>query len=167
MLPKTEEQGALYNRVLLSDRTVNLPRPFLFAVSPGPGHPNESKKATLSRILCLYDNAGESFLPGADEATGPVTGHLARSDALLFCFDPTQDPRFRAACLGKSDDPQMLNSNRNGGSHTIRQDSILLEQSIGFDKKPGFREDQKISATLVVLVTKMGRMARVVADRSG
>jgi hypothetical protein len=153
-LPKTEEQGALYNRVLLSDRTVNLPRPFLFAVSPGAGHPNEAKRATLSRILCLYDNAGESFLPGADEATGPVTGHLARSDALLFCFDPTQDPRFREACAGKSNDPQMMNAGRNRGGHTIRQDSILLEAINRVRQKAGLREDQKISATLVVLVTK-------------
>lgn len=152
-LPKTEEQGALYNRVQISDRPVNLPRPFLFTLSPGEGHPNEDKKARISRILCLYDNAGESFLPGADESIGPVTGHMARSDALLFCFDPTQDPRFRAACAGETDDPQMDAAKR-GARPTIRQDSILLEAINRVRLNAGLREDQKISATLVVLVTK-------------
>ncbi len=152
-LPKTEEQGVLYNRVRLDTSTVNLPRPCLFKLGPGEGHPNADKRATLSRVLCLYDNAGESFLPGADESTGPVTGHLVRSDALLFCFDPTQDPRFRAACQGKSDDPQMTGAGR-GEGQTIRQDSILLEAINRVRQKAGMREDEKIGATLVVLVTK-------------
>lgn len=152
-LPKTEEQGILYNRVQLDTSTVNLPRPFLFTLAPGEGHPNQDKKAVLSRVLCLYDNAGESFLPGADESSGPVTGHLARSDALFFCFDPTQDPRFRAACDGKSDDPQMTGAGRRTGQN-IRQDSILLEAINRVRQKVGMREDEKIGATLVVLVTK-------------
>lgn len=162
-LPKTEEQGTLYNRVQMSDRAVNLPRPFLFTLSPGEGHPNEDKKATLSRVLCLYDNAGESFLPGADESTGPVTGHLARSEALFFCFDPTQDPRFRAECDGKSDDPQMTGAGRSGGQ-TIRQDSILLEAINRVRQKAGMREDEKIDATLVVLVTKWDAWQKLLPD---
>lgn len=162
-LPKTEEQGTLYNRVQMADRVVNLPRPFLFTLSPGEGHPNEDKKATLSRVLCLYDNAGESFLPGADESTGPVTGHLARSEALLFCFDPTQDPRFRAACAGMSNDPQMTGAGRSGGQ-TIRQDSILLEAINRVRQKAGMREDEKIGATLVVLVTKWDAWKKLLPD---
>ncbi|MCC9602657.1 hypothetical protein LOC67_19070 [Stieleria sp. JC731] len=162
-LPKTEEQGTLYNRVQLGDRAVNLPRPFLFTLSPGEGHPHEDKKATLSRVLCLYDNAGESFLPGADESTGPVTGHLARSEALLFCFDPTQDPRFRAACSGLSADPQMTGEGRSAGQ-TIRQDSILLEAINRVRQKAGMREDEKINATLVILVTKWDAWQKLLPD---
>ena len=164
-LPKTEEYGTLYNQVQMGDRRVNLPRPFLFTISPGEGHPNEDKKATLSRVLCLYDNAGESFMPGASETTGPVTGHLARSEALLFCFDPTQDPRFRAECEGMSDDPQMT-----GVGHakvkTSRQDSILLEAINRVRQKAGMREDEKIGATLVVLVTKWDAWKQLLPDIS-
>jgi hypothetical protein len=149
----------------MGDRRVNLPRPFLFTISPGEGHPNEDKKATLSRVLCLYDNAGESFMPGASETTGPVTGHLARSEALLFCFDPTQDPRFRAECEGMSDDPQMT-----GVGHakvkTSRQDSILLEAINRVRQKAGMREDEKIGATLVVLVTKWDAWKQLLPDIS-
>lgn len=162
-LPKTEEQGTLYNRVQMANRAVNLPRPFLFTLSPGEGHPHQDKKATLSRVLCLYDNAGESFLPGADESTGPVTGHLARSEALLFCFDPTQDPRFRAECEGKSNDPQMTGGGRSEGQ-TIRQDSILLEAIDRVRQKAGMREDERIGATLIVLVTKWDAWEKLLPD---
>ena len=40
--------------------------------------------AEAERLLVLYDNAGEHFLPGADQATRPVTRHLGRSEAIVF-----------------------------------------------------------------------------------
>ena len=96
-LEKTQEAGDLYNEVLHGDQAIRYPNPFLFSVSPQTAHPNHKKAADLSTVLCLYDNAGESFLPGADSALSPVTRHLAKSEVLLFLFDPTQDPHFFTA----------------------------------------------------------------------
>ena len=53
-------------------------------------------------MLCLYDNAGEHFQPGQDTASSPVTRHLAQSRAILFLFDPTQDPRFRPSAAART-----------------------------------------------------------------
>ncbi len=106
-IAKTEEQGDLYDTVNMGDHSVTLPRPFMFNMQPLTRHPLYKSAKSISRVMCLYDNAGESFLPGADKTTSPVTRHLALSKCLFFCFDPTQDPRFRKACEGKSDDPQM------------------------------------------------------------
>ncbi|MCO8121386.1 hypothetical protein NHH03_06525 [Stieleria sp. TO1_6] len=160
-LAKTEEQGDLYDRVRIDERTINLPKPFLFNIGPTSQHPHADRASGLSRVLCLYDNAGESFLPGADETLGPVTGHLGQSEALFFCFDPTQDPRFRSACSGLSSDPQMVQARtsdresspgRTGA--TSRQDTILTEAISRVRRGAGLREDQKIRGMLLVLVTK-------------
>ena len=69
----------------------------------------------LARVLCVYDNAGEHFSPGEESASSPVTQHLARSAAVVFLYDPTQDPRFRAACRGLSEDPQLARGRPPGG----------------------------------------------------
>ena len=65
-LPKTEEHGELYKTVAISDRTVTLPMPFVFNVGPLAAHPNSDIRKKVSRVICLYDNAGESFQPGKD-----------------------------------------------------------------------------------------------------
>jgi len=79
----------------------------------------------------VYDNAGEHFLPGRDSIEAPVTRHMAKSDALIFIFDPTQDVRFRIACTEQVDDPQMkpaqskTNSETQSRIHTTRQEVVL------------------------------------------
>ncbi len=165
-LAKTEEQGDLYDRVRLEERTVNFPKPFLFRFGPGPKHRNADRAAALSRIMCLYDNAGESFLPGADESNGPVTGHLGRSEVLYFCFDPTQDPRFRRACDGISSDPQMSTENSGQPRASVRQDSILTEAITRTRRGASLREDQKLSGLLCVLVTKWDSWEGLLPDVS-
>src|SRR5579875_1968147 len=97
LIRKTELQGELYDTVAHGQQTVTYPRPFLFTIRPQKGHLH-ADSPRLARMLCLYDNAGEHFQPGQDTASSPVTRHLARSRAVLFLFDPTQDPRFRTAC---------------------------------------------------------------------
>jgi hypothetical protein len=72
-LAKTETQGDLYDQVNMGDHSVTLPRPFMFTLQPGKKHPNHAKASSVSRVACLYDNAGESFLPGADSVSSPVT----------------------------------------------------------------------------------------------
>ena len=141
-IEKTETQGDLYDTVLFADQAVSYPRPFLFSVQPREGHPNYQR---FSRILCLYDNAGESFLPGEDTAIKPYTRHLVLSRALLFLFDPTQDPRFRNACAGKSDDPQMQGrTQRLAREKAVRQETILLEAAARIRRYAGLCKTQSI-----------------------
>jgi len=40
----------------------------------------------VSRVICVYDNAGESFQVGKDSEASPATQHLAKSKALMFLF---------------------------------------------------------------------------------
>jgi hypothetical protein len=103
----------------------------------------------LSRGLCLYDNAGEHFMPGADKVASPVTRHLPLSRALFFLFDPTQDPDFRRACHGHSDDPQMADRAR-----TYRQELVLLEAADRLRRHSGLAQGARHSRPLIVIVTK-------------
>lgn len=146
---KTELQGDLYDTVIFDQQTVSYPRPFIFSLKPLPTHPGHATIARLSRALCLYDNAGEHFLPGQDTVGSPVTRHLARSRVLFFLFDPTQDPRFRKACAGKTHDPQMAD-----GSRTMRQETILLEAADRIRRYGGLAQGEQHSAPLIVVVTK-------------
>ena len=101
-IEKTATQGDLYDTVLFGEQAISFPRPFMFTLRLAETHLNHPAAGRLARVMCLYDNAGESFLPGQDTAVSPVTRHLALSRCLMFLFDPTQDPRFRRACQGKS-----------------------------------------------------------------
>jgi hypothetical protein len=149
-LDKTALEGDLYSTVLFSGHSVSYPRPFLFSLRPLEEHPNYKAMAGLARALCLYDNAGEHFLPGQDTATSPVTRHLSLSRVLFFLFDPTQDPRFRRACLGKTKDPQM-------GEHarTSRQETILLEAADRIRRHTGLAQNARHKRPLIVVVTKL------------
>lgn len=149
-LDKTEEQGYWYDSVRYGEQVVNYPRPFLFGVQPLPGHPRANEASKIARVLCMYDNAGESFQPGKDTAASPVTRHLARSNALLFLFDPTQDPRFRAACSGKSADPQITSA----VSQVYRQDIVLQEAASRIRRHSGLKHGERHNRPLIVIVTK-------------
>ena len=95
LIRKTEEHGDLYHTVSYGGRTATYPRPVLFTIRPQSGHPRENEATRYGRVICLYDNAGESFLPGKDSAENPVTRHMAFARVLFFVFDPTQEPGFR------------------------------------------------------------------------
>ncbi len=110
---KTELQGELYDQIQLGQQLVSLPRPFMFMIRPPAQHSTPQHSAgvkTSNRIMCLYDNAGEHFQPGADSVSSPVTQHLAKSRVLMFVYDPTQDIRFRERCRTFSQDPQLASS---------------------------------------------------------
>ena len=126
-LAKTEISGdaLLYRTARVKGKEETLPLPLIFTLHTGAQALGELANSELemaapmkheASLVVLYDNAGEHFLPGADESTQPVTRHLSQSRAILFVFDPTQDPRFRAA-VGMSE---------NGGAN-IRQDLVLTE----------------------------------------
>lgn len=153
-IEKTDVQGDLYDTVLFGDQRISYPRPFMFTLAPTGKHPNQGV-AGVSRVLCLYDNAGESFLPGSDSASSPVTRHIALSRALMFLFDPTQDMRFRKLCTGKTDDPQMKErSERFARERAVRQDTVLAEAAQRVRRFTGLAQNQKHSRPLIVVVTK-------------
>ncbi len=106
-IAKTDVSGDIYNQSLINGANTILAQPFIFTIGPMPNHPMLKQGKRLSQTVCFYDNAGESFLPGADLATQPVTRHLAATNALIFVFDPTQDVRFRSRCTDYVNDPQM------------------------------------------------------------
>lgn len=148
-LRKTEEQGDHYTAVRIGDQIVLYPKPFLFGMRPMPGHPNAEKSQLVSRLLCLYDNAGESFLPGRDAVSNPVTRHLGEAAALFFCFDPTQDPRMRSQLAGKSNDIQVTEE-----TVTARQEIVFHEMADRYRRLTGIGQASATDKPLVVIVTK-------------
>lgn len=148
-LEKTETEGDLYESVLIGGRPVRYPRPFVFSIQPNSSHPSFAQRSKISRALCLYDNAGEHFLPGETSSNAPVTQHLGLSSALLFLFDPTQEPEFRAVCKKETQDPQMHDR---GGNH--RQDLVLADAARRIRDQTGLAQTQLYSKPLIVVVTK-------------
>ncbi len=148
-LRKTELQGELYNQVLLDNMLINLPKPFMFTVTPAEHHPNYKEvRDKMSRTLVLYDNAGEHFEPGMDSVDNPTTQHLLHSDTIFFLFDPTKDVRFRRL-LPDSDDPQL-----SAKARVQRQEIILTEMINRIKKYSGLRSGRKTGKTLIVIVSK-------------
>ncbi|MCF7855688.1 MAG: hypothetical protein K9N51_12880, partial [Candidatus Pacebacteria bacterium] len=148
-LRKTELQGELYNQVMLDGMITNLPKPFLFSITPAEHHPEyEKAREKMSRTLVLYDNAGESFEPGMDSVDNPTTQHICYSDTIYFLFDPTKDVRFRKRCTGKHD-PQLAKDAR-----VQRQEVLLTEMINRIEKYTGKKSGRKSTKTLVILVPK-------------
>ncbi len=148
-LPKTEKEGDLYESVVLGGRPVLFPKPFIFSVKPQHDHPRFSHVRSLSRALCLYDNAGEHFMPGEESSNNPGTQHLSVSQALLFLFDPTQHHEFRTQCAERSRDPQM-----GARGFNFRQDKVLMEAESRIRAQTGLRQSDRDSRPLIIVVTK-------------
>ncbi len=113
MIAKTELGGRLYREFQIEDATWMAPKPQLFVLARGQRR----------QLLCLYDNAGEHFLPGHDSAHEPVTRHLASSRALVFVVDPTQDQRVIERLGGR----ETVRARGGAGSTEQRQDLVLIE----------------------------------------
>jgi len=151
-IEKTEEEGDLYNVVKYSDENViTYPAPFFFTIRPTPSHPAASKGRIASRLLTIYDNAGESFDPDKDVHTNQVTRHLAEAQVIFFIYDPTQDPRFRDACIGVSEDPQVANPN---AVRDDRQDIIFNNMTALIRRHAHLSQTAKHDAPIIVIVTK-------------
>lgn len=158
-LKKTEEQGDDYASSMIGGQAIQLPRPFLFYVRPIEGHPNKKSSQRIGRLLCLYDNAGESYTPGRDSVSNPVTRHLAQAAAVLFCFDPTQDPRMRLLLQGKTLDSQVTEQ-----SVTARQEIVFHEMAHRFRRLHGLGPSEATDRPLVVIVTKFDGWSNLVPD---
>lgn len=149
-LPKTELDGDLYEQIEIeAGRVVQLPRPFIFRMSLLPDHPKAEMIRKNGRSICLYDNAGEHFLPGAQTANSPGTRHMMVSKALMFVFDPTQHAQIRKLCFGKTDDPQV-----SGDVSSFRQDLILSEATRRIRAETRLQQGQRDHRPLIVILTK-------------
>lgn len=147
-LPKTDQQGQTYQKVLFGKHEWYYPKPFTFTVRPIAARKTVTGATSQPWALCLYDNAGEHFLPGAETTKSPGTQHFAYSKTLLFLFDPTQHPRFREHCRGKTADLQMSDDSSSA------QHLVLLEAASRVRSQLKLRADQLHHAPLVVVVTK-------------
>ena len=113
MIAKTDLSGRLYRTFRSEDGFWVAPKPQLFEMARGG----------VRRVLCLYDNAGEHFLPGREDPHEPVTRHLGVSRALVFVVDPTQDQRVTQRLGGRD----AVAARGGGGSAEQRQDLVLIE----------------------------------------
>lgn len=159
-LAKTELAEGPYRSVQRDPGVMTLlPKPFLFTVRPQGRHPNAAVADACAHLMCLYDNAGEHFRPGADRASQPGTQHLARASVLQFLFDPTQDLRFRPILSAVSRDPQ-LGSN----ARVERQETLISEMAHRVRVHAGLSASERLRKVLMVLVAKSDVWSKLVAE---
>jgi hypothetical protein len=149
LIAKTHLNGDLYNTVRVGQQTITYPRPFAFLLQPNERHPRYAAEAAISRVVCVYDNAGEHFLPGHDTANEPGTRHLAKSSILLFLFDPTQDRRLDKV-INKGTESVAVSL----PAHGFRQEMILREAVDRVRRHLHLTRGEKHDKPLFVVVTK-------------
>ena len=143
-LDKTQMDGELYKAVRMNDQTVMLPQPFLFSMKP-------VKAKGAGRVMCLYDNAGEHFLPGENTSASRGTQHMAHAKMLLYLYDPIQNPSFRRYCAAVSSDPQIQDQ---VVAEQLPQEAILSEAARRIRDLKRLRPSDSVDKVLMVLVTK-------------
>jgi hypothetical protein len=85
---------------------------------------------------------------------------MAKSDALIFIFDPTQDVRFRVACMEPVDDSQMwstqdgMKSETQSRIHSTRQDTVLINVITQIRNLSFLAPHEKIKMPLIIVLTK-------------
>lgn len=147
-IPKTDTVGDWYNKVVFGRAEKLLPQPFLHRIEPADSHPLAARRESLARVVCLYDNAGESFEPGAEKEDNPVTRHMSVASGLFFVFDPTKEQGFKQACRGRSDDEQWLDDK-------LSRQATLFSEAIGrIQRFRSLMPTDRISTPLVVVMTK-------------
>jgi hypothetical protein len=159
-IDKTDVAGNIYNNVIVNGIPTQFAQPFTYTTKPMPNHPFFQRANRTRQVICVYDNAGEHFLPGRDSIEAPVTRHMAKSDALIFIFDPTQDVRFRSACTEPVNDPQMksaqsgMESETQSRIHTTRQEVILNNVLMQIRNLNSLPPHVKINMPLIIVLAK-------------
>ena len=169
-IDKTEVGGDIYNNTFVNGTPTQLAQPFTYLTEPMPHHPLLQKANRTRQIVCVYDNAGEHFLPGADHITVPVTRHMVKSDALLFVFDPTQDVRFRNACTEEVNDPQMnekvgTKSDISNRLNSTRQETVLTNILTQIRNLSFLSTREKIKIPLIIVLSKYDAWKQLVKDK--
>ncbi|MBA4182200.1 MAG: hypothetical protein C0506_16565, partial [Anaerolinea sp.] len=156
LVKKTDVGGDGYADVRFGTQSVRYALPYLFTMRLQDNHPNLERRG-YGRTVCLYDNAGESYLPGQDSAAAPVTRHLAESSMLFFVFDPLQDSRFRRL-------DESLNEGIVDKSHLGSQEGVFEEAATRIRRFAGLSSSQKYNRPVTVIVTKCDRWLHLLFD---
>jgi hypothetical protein len=139
-LVKTQLEGSMYVRLPRYGRTVFLPKPFVFFVS-------SARNPDHRCSLIFYDNAGEHFQPGRDNADSPGAEHVASSSGIVFLFDPFNSPDFRRE-ISDGSDPQLERP-------VLDQQSVILtEMKVRIARLLRLRLIDQIDTPLAVLIGK-------------
>ena len=150
-LEKSELPGATpgYNQVQYGVESRTYPRPFLYSLNVTDKHRHSKSKHNLSRVICMYDNSGESFGIDTDDATAPVTRHMASAEVLFFCFDPTQDGSWRPDLKFLTNDIQVQEE-----TVTSVQYVVFTEMLERIRKYRQMGQNDTHEKPLVIIVTK-------------
>ena len=148
-LPKTELRGTDFsNQISIDNNGIDLPRPFVFTMTPLESHPDYyTKKDKLDRSIVLYDNAGEHFEIGRDSGTNLATVHLVHSDGIIFLYDPLKDIRLKAQC--SENDPQVSKH-----ATYVNQIVIFSEMVARIHKFANLKANEKYTKPLIIAVPK-------------
>ena len=163
-IDKTEEQGDLYDAVRLDEQTVVLPQPFVFLAAKSNARASEADDSkNYSRMICLYDNAGESYLPSHDLGSSPVTRHLAQSKCVFFLFDPTQDAQFRREFVRRYSDSSLFDSSSSatGSGTAVRQEAVFVETARRVRSLRHMTTNDRFNDLLIVIVSKADVWSRL------
>jgi len=139
-LAKTQLEGGMYVRLPRYGRMVSLPRPFIYSVA-------SEKDPSKCCALIFYDNAGEHFQPGRDNADSPGAQHVASSSGIVFLFDPFNSPDFRRE-IADREDPQLEKP------AVDQQGVILTEMKVRISKLLNLKLMQHIDTPMAVLIGK-------------
>jgi hypothetical protein len=155
-ISKTQrDDPRLYRTTIQAGVPVRYPVPLQFSLWPTPEHPRHRSADSMGRLIVMYDNAGEDFLPGAERGDSPVVQHLSRSNVMFMFFDPTQDPRFYE--LTQSHDPQLagpLRPDQDVPSVGLRQETLLREVTVRVRRYLGLPQDHRRKKPLIVVLSK-------------
>jgi hypothetical protein len=162
-LEKTDpDDPKLFNSVYMrtgSKAATRYYKPFFFQITPFGNHPLARNAAAAARTLCIYDNAGEHFEPGADTPDNPATQHMARSSCLFFVYDPLQEPAFRSQLKALSDDEQVQ------AGVMSRQEVLLAEAAKRIRTHRRLAAGAVHDKPLIVLVNKFDAWQKLVGDQ--
>lgn len=139
-LAKTVFEGAMYERLPRQGRTVALPRPFVYTLTP-------EDKALEQCALIFYDNAGEHFQPGINIVEQPGAQHVASAAGIVYLFDPFNSPEFRLS-IPETKDPQIEKP------VVDQQDIILSEMRARIQMIRNLRPSESIKTPVAFVVGK-------------
>jgi hypothetical protein len=157
-LLKTDLVGDWYQTVIFDGVEKTLPKPFLYRIDPLRSHPALPRARAKAQVICIYDNAGESFEPGSEKEDSPVTRHMAKARGLLFVFDPTQETSFRNACRERSSDPQWADQRMS------RQQTLFSEAMGRVLRFRGLQPTDRVDTPLVVALPKYDAWSFLLGD---
>jgi DNA-directed RNA polymerase subunit RPC12/RpoP len=171
-LAKTVFEGAMYERLPRQGRTVALPRPFVYTISPaggrgeaGTGDPSEPDSASSEghggsrHAVIFYDNAGEHFQPGVNIVEQPGAQHVAGAAGILFLFDPFNSPEFRAK-LRDTKDPQLEKP------VVDQQDIILAEMRARIQSIRNLAPGDSVNTPMAFVVGKADAWSHLLGERA-